>query len=520
MDHQTALNRLKSTEYLGQAFVYALNGRLKDEKFYDFTEVEWARSQKDKIIHEIQDELDNIDKYTPRTAYAYFTPKTDLCQRRMVCLPLKDLVVRHALVMLFAESIEPDLSNRCFANRRATGDDARQSLLEPFAEAGWQRFCDWQHKQCDTHSVLIRTDISSFFDSISHEYMIDAIERHLLFPRHTPIMRLFESLLKVEVMFYSSATGEIAESAIMHQGLTIGEATSSYLANIYLKDLDDAMARLGNGYGRYADDMRIFAQTRDEALHYLQILQQHLLKLGLNLNSAKTKIAENKKELEKIVSENHFLGPNYWNEAPEYAGIRKETDQPVHIFKKRFKKSDFKEPKDTLENARDFCKFMSAHTKNKNPVVPLQKRRLWHINLLRDIVVNQRGASRHATWLLVQSACEEKVPDNVRAAAQNAVSELALDPTVLPYARYRLLHHLLNKHKHKTCYFNQLRPDHQKRLRNGLNDLLSAPAFELNLIALHLAQVIDVPFDELQSRVKTHCAKGCEPVKESVNRLK
>ncbi len=520
MDHQHALARLKSTEHLQQAFEYALNGRMNEEKFYDPTELAWASSHKAEIITEIQEELSDFDDYMPRVAFAYFLPKTELCDRRMVSLPLKDLVVRHALLMLFAERIECDLSNQCFANRRATGKNmAKKIFLEPFAEGGWQRFCDWQLEQCETHTVLIRTDISSFFDSISHEYLIDAVERHLLLPRHTPIMRLFRKLLKVEVMFYSSATGEIAESAIMHQGLTIGEATSSYLANIYLKDLDDAMVRLGNGYGRYADDMRIFAKSREEALHYLKILQQHLLKLGLNLNSAKTRIAENKQELEKIVSENHSLGPNYWNEKPEYAGIRKETDQPLRIFKKRFKKSDFKEPKDTLGNASDFCKFMVAHTKNKNPVVPLAKRQLWHINILHDIVVHQRGDARHATWLLVQSAVNKKVPDNVRAAAQTAVCNIILDHHAAPHARYRLLHHLLKQRANGDCYFNQLAPEHQENLKANLNKLLAAPAFELNLIAIHFARVIDMPLDELQYRVKTHCANNCEPVKQTMVRF-
>ncbi len=521
MDHQNALNRLRETEHLGQALEYALYGRLKEEKVCDLIELDWARSNKDEIIKEIQDELEDVDAYTPRTAFAYFTPKTDLCQRRMVFLPLKDLVVRNALVMLFAEYIEPDLSDRCFANRRATEENAKHSLLEPYKDGGWQEFCEWQEEENKTHSVLIRTDISSFFDSISHEYLIDAIERHLHLARNTPIMRLLEKLLKVDVMFYSSATGEIAESAIMHQGLTIGDATSSYLANIYLKDLDDAMDRLGNGYGRFNDDMRIFAKDRESAMHCLKILQQQLLKLGLNLNAAKTEITETQEQFEKIVSKNHDLEPSGFSDAEfDCSDTRNHTDHPLNKFKKLFRQRDLETLDAINENAKDFCKSLSAKNEEDSLLVPLCERRLWHINVLRNIVVHQRGSSRHATWLLVESATFREIQPKVRAAAQNAVCELILEPAVLPYARYRLLHHLLNNRDKCPRFFNQLEPEHQKSLQDDLDSLLSAPAFELNLIAIYFARVIGMPVDEIQSRVRTHCAKDCEPVKTSVNRLR
>ncbi len=106
-------------------------------------------------------------------------------------------------------------------------------------------------------------------------------------------MLLFRRVLLIPVIYYSPSTGQIEGPTVTHHGVPLGDGVEGYLANIYLKDVDDAMAAAGACYGRYVDDIRLFATSRREVLANLRVLQEQLLRKGLNLNASKTKIAEN-----------------------------------------------------------------------------------------------------------------------------------------------------------------------------------------------------------------------------------
>ncbi len=294
--------RLKSNKLLSAAFDYAVFDRIHGDNFYDPIEIEYSKENKKEIISEIIEELSNTTGYSPRVAFAYYPPKNHLCDRRMIYIPIKDLVVRYGIAMIFSDEIEQDIHGQCFANRRATGEYRTQRFTEDFAIGGWSSFCRWQKEQYTNHKVLLRTDISASYDSISHSYLLDAIEKHLMINPKSPFISLFKRLLEVEVIYYAQATKRIEGPTLIKQGLPIGDGVEGYLANLYLKDVDDAMTDAGACYGRYVDDIRLFGDSRLYVTNNLRILQEHLLKLGLNLNTSKTKIAENEDDIAKIRS--------------------------------------------------------------------------------------------------------------------------------------------------------------------------------------------------------------------------
>ncbi len=156
---------------LQRAFRYAHHDRQK-EWFYDPFELEWAERAESTIIDELADELKEPLNYQLKPAYAYLTPKTDLCYRRMIYIPFKDLVVRYAFASVVADLVDQDLSPRCFANRRDC--DASSGLfLQDFATVSWPNFCKWQRDNSEEARLptLLRTDISAFYDAISHKYL-------------------------------------------------------------------------------------------------------------------------------------------------------------------------------------------------------------------------------------------------------------------------------------------------------------------------------------------------------------
>jgi len=310
------------------------------------------------------------------------------------------------MAMVFSEQIESEIHPQCFAYRRATGNYVHNRFTEEFSTGGWARFCKWQAERCADNSILLRTDISSFYDSISHDYLVDAICRHLMLPRECPLVSLFERLLRVPVIYYSPSTGQIEGPTTTRQGLPIGDGVEGYLANLYLKDVDDAMVRAHAQYGRYVDDIRLFGNTRQEVHHHLRILQEQLLRKGLNLNSSKTEIAEDDPSRSALMSRLYF-GSSSDDEESQQAGsvIQQEVDVPFEQFDRTFVEQQ------SLEHgndAKDFCKFLGAHTTNGQPIVALAERQIWHIDRLREIISRWRGPTKHATWPAAhcQHGCE------------------------------------------------------------------------------------------------------------------
>src|ERR1700680_4152800 len=100
-DPTKLLNAVRNPSNLRRAFQYALRDRLQDH-YYDPFELEYASQNQEAIIAELVPELRDPSSYSPKPAYPYYPPKNDLCFRRMVYIPFKDLVARYAFVIVFS----------------------------------------------------------------------------------------------------------------------------------------------------------------------------------------------------------------------------------------------------------------------------------------------------------------------------------------------------------------------------------------------------------------------------------
>lgn len=518
MDHQHALNRLRSREVLSAALNYVLFDRSNGDYFFDPFEIENARANPETVIEELIQELSNPDRFEPRPAFAYFPPKNDLCDRRMIYIPIKDLTLRYAFAIVFSEQIESEIHPQCFANRRATGNDASTRFIEDFSTGGWAKFCQWQAERCGDNSVLLRTDISSFYDSISHEYLLNSVCRHLMVPRDCALVGLFQRILQVPVIYYSPSSGQIEGPATTHQGLPIGDGVEGYLANLYLKDVDDAMVRVQARYGRYVDDIRLFGNSRREVLQNLRVLQEQLLRKGLNLNSSKTEIAEDEPSRSDLMSR-LYQGSGYGEEEDERAGsvIEGRVDVPFEQFARTFTEEQVLE---SGGDAKDFCKFLGAHDATGKPVVGLAERQMWHVQRLREVVSRWRGPTKHAVWLIAQTASYRGVLPAVQQGARDAIIQLLTDDSLGPYNRYRLLYHLIKPRRGRGStvfrFIDQFSLAERQRIEALVPRYLAAPAFELNLIALYLLRITGRSVTEMRRMVAETCRQGCEPVRNAL----
>lgn len=519
MDHTRALNRIRNVDVLRVALKYAIYDRTHGDSFYDPFEIRDAVTNGETLIGELVEELRSPGQFQPRAAFAYFPPKNDLCDRRLIYIPIKDLTVRYAIAIVFSEQIETEIHPQCFANRRASESEASTRFTEDFSTGGWARFCQWQKERCGDKSVLIKTDISSFYDSISHEYLIDSVVRHLSLPRESELVLLLRRILQIPVIYYSPRTGSIEGPTTIHQGLPIGDGVEGYLANLYLKDVDDAMVQADAPYGRYVDDIRLFADSRQDVIRYLSILQEQLLRKGLNLNTFKTEIAEDPGSRQDMLSR-LYQGGSYESEEDEDAGsvIQAKVDSPLAEFSRTFAEADKFE---RSSDAKDFCKFLGSHDTSGVPKVPLAQRDIWHVRRLVEVISRWRGPTKHAAWLLTQTAIYTDVPESVKVFAGEALIKLLEDKAISPYSRYRIIHHLVKERTAGSSgssfrFIDRLSVTHKNRIVALAPSYLVEPAFELNLIALYLLKVTGSPASELRNMAAKR-RPGCEPLRNALD---
>lgn len=522
MDHVALLNKVRSRKTLEQAFEYAVFDRIRVDYFVNFFEIEYFHCNKDRVIGELIQELLLPHQYRQRPAFAFFPPKSHLCFRRMIYLHFKDLVVRYAFAMVFAEIMDPLLAPSCFANRIASNEQKKNRFLADFSSESWPNFCNWQKKQSESQPVFLRTDISAFYDSVSHDLLIETIVDKLSVPHDSPLIELFRRVLVVPTQSYSSETGDILTDEIRH-GLPIGNNTEGFFANLYLLNVDSAMLSHGIQFGRYCDDMRLFGESREKVLKAIRVLQEMLLTKNLNLNAAKTKFAGSENEKKKYRSKADDVY-TYFIEDEE--GLDEEivpgaNPQVSNLIDHHFDDLD-KEfvPYQALGNERDgkdFCKFLSSQTRDEG-WDGLRIRSPEQVKQLATVLLDWSGSSRHAAWLIVQSAFYDSVPLQTKATAIRVIFRVLLDPAINPSAKYRILHHLAKprtvKHSGRNyTHLENLSNRQKSHLESVLSGLLKVPAFELGIAVLYTFKALGASVEDLHSYVQAIPSPNADPYK-------
>lgn len=137
---------------------------------------------------------------------------------------------------------------------------------------------------------VIDMDISSFFDKMSHELLMKAVERHVE-----------EKWVKMYLTRWLEAPIEDRKGnkrVRMGEGTPQGGVISPLLANLFLHYAFDMW--LGKNYPklrfvRYADDIIVHCRTQGEAEEVLRAIKERMAQCRLELNEKKTKIVFCKK---------------------------------------------------------------------------------------------------------------------------------------------------------------------------------------------------------------------------------
>jgi RNA-directed DNA polymerase len=206
-----------------------------------------------------------------------YIPKPDGRQRPLGIAALEDKIVQSAVVKVLNAIYEEDFLGFSYGFRPGRGP---HDALDALAVGIGRRKV----------SFILDVDIRSFFDTVSHDWLMCFVERRIGDPR---ILRLIRKWLRAGVL----EDGVWSESP---EGTPQGAVISPLLANIYLHYVLDLWAhdwRQHHASGdviivRYADDVVVGFQHRHDAERFLTQLRQRLEQHSLSLHPDKTRLIE------------------------------------------------------------------------------------------------------------------------------------------------------------------------------------------------------------------------------------
>ena len=231
----------------------------------------------DARLADLHDRVHRGGPYHPLPSRRRYIPKPDGRQRPLAVAALEDKVVQRAVQEVLSAIYEADFLGFSYGFRPGRG---QHDALDALTVGITSRKVNW----------IVDADIRSFFDTVSHDWLIRFLE-HRIGDRR--IIRLIQKWLKAGVVEDGVVTASDA-------GTPQGAVISPLLANVYLHYVLDVWAeqwRRREATGdmiivRYADDVVVGFEHEAEARRFLDAMRRRLAGFSLALHPDKTRIIE------------------------------------------------------------------------------------------------------------------------------------------------------------------------------------------------------------------------------------
>lgn len=193
-------------------------------------------------------------------------PKENGDMRKLSIPRLADRIVARAILDKVCPLVDPWLGAGAYAFRPGLG--VKEAVREVVS---WREF---------GYLFVVRTDIKDCFPNLPKE---------LALARFMEITQADEWMDRVVTML---AHRRIDGKSKIPPGVPQGCPLSPMLANLVLMDMDEVLLNKGFPVIRYADDLAIMAESKEEAMEALNAAKSAVEELGMELNSEKTAIMD------------------------------------------------------------------------------------------------------------------------------------------------------------------------------------------------------------------------------------
>ena len=129
---------------------------------------------------------------------------------------------------------------------------------------------------------VLKADIHDYFNSIDVRVLLR--ELRAVICDDPALLAFLEALLGDERAYVDG------QLSTCKRGAMAGVPLSAFMANIYLRSLDELFCAQGTPYFRYSDDILLMADSAAQAALFLQRLEEHVCTKGLRLNREKTRL--------------------------------------------------------------------------------------------------------------------------------------------------------------------------------------------------------------------------------------
>ncbi len=238
-----------------------------------------AEGVDEQTIEEFEENLkDNLYKiwnrmssgtYFPPPVRTVEIPKANGKKRTLGIPTVSDRIAQTVVKMYLEPYVDP-----CF-HPDSYGYRPRKSAVDAVESA---------RKRCWNYNWVIDIDIKGFFDNMDHDLVLEALRKHT---DSKWIIMYIERWLK--------APAKLEDGSIIQRtvGSPQGGVISPLIANIFMHHVFDMWMKDNhpkNPFERYADDVVVHCERKDEAERLLEKIKSRLQAYKLELSPEKTKI--------------------------------------------------------------------------------------------------------------------------------------------------------------------------------------------------------------------------------------